>query len=95
MGWLTGGGFSLHSLSGAHEPRSGTLFPGGEYCRRRTKEETNGFLLFVNLPLCPRGGRRNVLARKLQTAHAVRAPRKAGAGNLRHRVNYELLIPNS
>lgn|GEM_PF-3012088 len=37
MGWLTGGGFSLHSLSGAHEPRSGTLFPGGEYCRRRTK----------------------------------------------------------
>lgn len=37
MGWLTGGGFSLHSLSGAHEPRSGTLFPSGEYCRRRTK----------------------------------------------------------
>lgn len=49
MGWLTGGGFSLHSLSGAHEPRSGTLFPGGEYCRRRTKRRKPTVSLFFSI----------------------------------------------
>ena len=40
MGWLTGGGFSRYALSGRR------VLP-----QAHKKEETIGFLLFVNLPL--------------------------------------------
>ena len=95
MGWLTGGGFSLHSLSGAHEPRMRYALSGRRVLPQAHKKGGNQRFppfceSFLFVPAADAAMSSPGNCKPLTRRHP-----QAGAGNHRHRVNYELLIPNS